>query len=85
MTRPAFHVIQRFPEHELAIERLVRASESFRSMCEDYAVGAEALGRWERACDPRRAVETAELRSSLAELEDEILRTLEQGTSSRSG
>ena len=36
-------VTKRFPEHELAIERLVRTSESFRSMCEDYAVGVEAL------------------------------------------
>jgi hypothetical protein len=33
MARPATHVIKRFPEHELAIERLIRTNESFRTMC----------------------------------------------------
>jgi hypothetical protein len=45
MTKPAMQVVKRFPEHELAIERLVRTSESFRSICDDYAVGLEALRR----------------------------------------
>jgi hypothetical protein len=78
MARPATYVIKRFPEHELAIERLVRKSESFRSMCEDYAVGVEALGRWERATDPKRGAMIAELRDSLDELEDEIVRALRE-------
>jgi hypothetical protein len=76
MARPARHVIKRFPEHELAIERLVRTSESFRSMCEDYALGVEALGRWERATDPKPAARIAELRESLLELEEEMLEAL---------
>ena len=84
MARPATHVIERFPEHELAIERLVRSSDSFRSMCEDYAVGVEALGRWKRGADPKRAVRIAELRESLAELETEISRALEEAAN-RSG
>ena len=46
-------------EHELAIERLIRTNESFRTMCEDYAVGVEALRRWERATDPKRAARIA--------------------------
>jgi hypothetical protein len=78
MVRPATHVIERFPEHELAIERLARGSEGFRSMCEDYVVGVEALERWERATDPKRTVMIAELRHSLAELETEILQALEE-------
>jgi hypothetical protein len=69
-------VIKRFPEHELAIERLVRTSESFLAMCEDYAVGTEALRQWQRATDSKRAVRIAELRESLAELEVEILEVL---------
>jgi hypothetical protein len=69
MVRPATHVIKRFPDQELAIERLARSSETFRSMREDYAVGVEALRRWEHATDPKRAVSIAELRDSLAELE----------------
>ena len=87
MGRPATSVIERFPKHELAIERLVRTSEIFRSMCEDYAVGVEALRRWERAndaTDPERAVRIAELRESLAELEGEMLEMVEQGAASRS-
>jgi uncharacterized protein YdcH (DUF465 family) len=80
MTKPATHVIARFPNHELTIERLVRTNESFQSMCEDYAAGAEALERWERVPDPKLAANIAELRESLAELEDEILRALEQET-----
>jgi hypothetical protein len=84
MARPATHVIKRFPEHELAIERLVRKSEGFRSMCEDYAVGVEALRRWERATDPKRSARIAELRESLAELEEEMLEELKQAAASRS-
>ena len=84
MARPATHVIRRFPEHELTIARLLRKSESFRSMCDDYAVGIEALGRWERASDPKRSVRIAELRDALAELEEEMLEVLEQETTARS-
>ena len=47
-------------------------------MCDDYAVGVEALGRWERAADPQRAVRIAELRDALAEVEDEMLEALKQ-------
>jgi hypothetical protein len=78
MAKPATRLINRFPEHELAIERLARKSESFRSMCEDYAVGIEALRRWERTTDPQRAARIAELRKSLAELEEEMLEALQQ-------
>jgi hypothetical protein len=78
-------VINRFPEHELAIERMVRTSESFRSMCDDYAVGVAALRRWERASDPKRLVRIAELRESLAELEEEMLEALEQEATAHSG
>jgi hypothetical protein len=79
---PATSVIERFPKHELTIERLVRTSETFRSMCEDYTVGVEALRRWDRTTDPtapKHAVRIAELRESLAELEGEMLEMLEQG------
>ena len=85
MASPATHVIKRFPEHELAIERLLRKSESFRSMCDDYAVGVEALRRWERATDPKRELRIAELRDTLAALEEEILEALEQEATPRSG
>jgi hypothetical protein len=54
-------------------------------MCDDYAVGVEALRRWERATDPKRAVRIAELRESLAELEEEMLEALAQEATARSG
>ena len=50
-------------------------------MVEDYALGVEALGRWERATDPKRSARIAELRESLAELEEEILEELKQAAS----
>ena len=85
MARSAMDIIKRFPEHELAIERLVRKNEGFRSMCEDYTVGVAALRRWERASDSKRVVRIAELRESLAELEEEVLEALEREIASRSG
>jgi hypothetical protein len=85
MATPATHVIERFPQHELAIERLIRTSESFRSMCDDYAVGIEALRRWERASEAGHGARIAELRESLAELEAEMLEVLEQEALARSG
>lgn len=84
MPRPASHVVARFPDHELTIERLTRLSERFRDICEDYAAGVEALGRWEQGRHPEREARIAELRASLAELEDEIKTALE-GEASRSG
>jgi hypothetical protein len=76
-------VVARFPEHELAIERLFRRSEPFRSMCEDYALGVEALRRWQFATAPKRETAIAELRHSLAELEAEILSALQEEEAAR--
>jgi hypothetical protein len=84
MTKLTRAVVQRFPEHELTIERLFRVSDAFRSMCEDYADGLAALIEWERAAGTQLDAMIAELRESLAELEEEILRALEQATG-RSG
>lgn len=74
MSRITRVVIARFPEHELAIERLARRSESFHAMCEDYAAGVEALQRW--LASTSHETEIAELRASLAELEEEIVEEL---------
>jgi hypothetical protein len=77
------HVVARFPDHELAVERLVRSSESFREMCEDYNDGVGALERWQYAALPK--AEMDELRGSLAELEAEILAALEEDAKAGSG
>jgi hypothetical protein len=79
-------VVARFPEHELAIERLFRRSEAFRSMCEDYALGLEALRRWQFDAASKRGTAIVELRHSLEELEAEILSALhEEGATGRCG
>jgi hypothetical protein len=85
MAGRAADIVERFPEHELVIERLARISESFRSMCDDYAPGVEALRHWERTDDPKREARIAELRDSLAELEEEILRALDAKASYQPG
>jgi hypothetical protein len=36
-------VVERFPEHEMTIERLARSDDIFGSICEDHTVGVEAL------------------------------------------
>jgi uncharacterized protein YdcH (DUF465 family) len=76
-------VVERFPEHEMTIERLARSDDIFGSICEDHTVGVEALRRWQQSDDPRRAERIAELRESLAELEEEILRAIEDAESRR--
>ena len=81
MPTRATSVVERFPEYELTIERLARIDDSFGSMCDDYAAGVEALRRWQWSDDPRRTERIDELRDSLAELEDEILRALEDARS----
>jgi hypothetical protein len=85
MSAVSRYVVARFPEHELAIERLFRRSESFHSMCEDYADGVDALAAWEDAADPRAEAEMIELRDCLTDLEAEILTTLEEDAAARSG
>jgi hypothetical protein len=76
MPRITHRVVARFPDHELAIERLVRSSESFKEMCEEYDEGIEALERWQQAARPQ--TELAELRDSLADLEAEMLAALQE-------
>jgi hypothetical protein len=76
MPGPVRQVVARFPAYELVIERLARNSEHFRDMCEEYAAGVEALERWERAAAPKP--EIAELRESLAGLEQEIFDLLQE-------
>lgn len=77
MPTRATSVVERFPEHELTIERLARTDDNFGSMCDDHAAGVNALRRWHQSDDPKRAERIDELEESLTELEDEILRAIE--------
>jgi hypothetical protein len=53
--------------------------------CEDYALGVEALRRWQFDAAPKPETAIVELRRSLAELEAEVLSALREEAASRSG
>jgi hypothetical protein len=71
------HVMDRFPAEADLVLRCALESESFRSLCEDYALALEALRRLE-AFD-RHMVESriADYRVLMRELEREIQGILE--------
>lgn len=39
-------VISRFPEHGFLARRLPASNAGFRTLCEDHALAASAVGRW---------------------------------------
>jgi hypothetical protein len=71
-------VAERFPNQAAQALRLVGGSESFRSLCEDYALAIETLRRLEgmrRAADDRKL---DDYRALAAELERELAERLAQ-------
>jgi hypothetical protein len=66
-------LIERFPDHELAIRRLCNLDSEFRGACEDYCEAAEAVVRWSKTELMDRA---EEFRVILKELEADILDVL---------
>jgi hypothetical protein len=71
-------MIKRFPDHELAIERLARSSETFRSMCEDHASVLRLSGDGEHATEPKRAVSICRAARLAGGVGTEIRQTLEE-------
>lgn len=69
-------VIKRFPQHGLAIREAFLEDESFRSVCEDYALACETLARFEARPDADRRPEIPDFQAVIAELEGEITRLL---------
>ncbi len=80
------HVIQRFPAQADLIVRLAAQSESFRAICEDYALAIETLQRFEtlgRAqLENKAQVERkiADYRGIVLDLAQEIERSLGIGS-----
>ena len=75
MATTQLRILQQLPELRTQIvDRLVGDTE-FRSLCHDYDRCAEALGRFREQAEtlPERVAEYEQL---LAELEDDIRRTL---------
>lgn len=65
-------VIRRFPEHEVQVRRLYASSDEFRALCEDHALAASAVVRWN---DDRTRSEPYRL--LVDELESEVLEFIE--------
>lgn len=64
--------VQRFPERTQQVEHEYQISASFRGLCDDLCLCAEALSRWRRKEDPEGKQRAEEYAQSLAELEQEM-------------
>ncbi len=74
-------VLERFPERALVIREVFLRDESFRSVCEDYALACDCLARFQALSDAQRRTEISDYRSLIAELETEIAALLRVGDS----
>lgn len=73
--------LRRFPTHSLQIKRLSTRSESFRSMCEDFAAAEVALARADKL--PNNVQE--ERRAEFAYLVESLASEIEQALGSLTG
>lgn len=72
------HVLERFPERVALIERLASENDSFRGLCEDFALAISTLGRLSKLAEPERnATIIADYESVVAELERDIATALQ--------
>jgi hypothetical protein len=70
------HVMDRFPEHAIAIRARFHADQRFREMCGDYAEALQAQQRWQASRGPHRAARVEEYRELAEGLELEIVTAL---------
>jgi hypothetical protein len=64
---------EKFPEHELAIRRLIQRDHDFCSVCENHQACLAAVRHWEAQGNQERA---GEYRRLSAEIEQEIFALL---------
>jgi uncharacterized protein YdcH (DUF465 family) len=76
MTEKTHHVLDRLPQHRIALLERMMVDPEFRSLCEDYGDALEALRRWETSDDPNRQARIEEFARLRLELESEILSEL---------
>ena len=69
-------VLALFPERSLHIRELFLRDESFRGLCEDYALARDTLVRFEAMPDADQRPEVPDYRSVISELEKEIATAL---------
>lgn len=71
-------VLERFPAHADDIRRLAAESETFRNICEDYALAQAMLARLEAALKTEgTADKLLEYRALASELEENIAAVLQ--------
>ncbi|MBW8637696.1 hypothetical protein K1W69_10905 [Hoeflea sp. WL0058] len=77
MEKTVTAVVQRFPHLKDEILRLVKLSETFQEVCQDYLDAAEAFDWWSKASDAAaRDVRRAEYRILVDDLAREIQQML---------
>jgi hypothetical protein len=79
MSAKTRHVLDKLPQHALAVCERMIVDRDFRSLCEDYGDACEALRRWQISDDRRRQERIEEYQELLRDLEREILRELSAG------
>ena len=73
-----FFVLKRFPKHKDNAKRLLKESESFQTMCEDYLKCAKALDHWNQSGMDIAPLRRTEYTALMQELEEEILQKLNE-------
>ena len=71
-----FFVLKRFPKHKDNAKRLLKESESFQTICEDYLKCVRALDHWNQSGVDIAPLRRAEYSALIQELEEEILEKL---------
>jgi hypothetical protein len=72
------HVFSRFPDQKTVILRLLRDSDSFRTLCRDYQECANALAYWKRTRAEEAPLRRKEYDELLEELDQEIADHLQE-------
>jgi hypothetical protein len=73
-----FILFERFPERKETIKALFKNNESFRTLCEDYRLCAEALQHWNQSLDEDAPARMREYEALLQQLEEEILQNVNE-------
>ncbi|MCI0430701.1 MAG: hypothetical protein L0210_09200 [Rhodospirillales bacterium] len=76
-------VLERFPRNAALVARLLVENETFRSVCEDYALARATLEQLEELKQVKQGAEVADYRSLVAELEKEIAEALRNARQSQ--
>ncbi len=70
-------LVRRFPDDAVVLARLFDMDDSFRNVCEDYALAEQTLARLEQFQVTTELHRIAEYRQLLSELASEIAKAIE--------